>query len=63
MEVRQYQTVDGRMPIAEWLEALDDMPTRSRIAARMDRLGAGHFGDWRSIGSGVYELRINTGPG
>lgn len=63
MEVRQYQTVDGRTPIAQWLEALDDMRTRSRIVARLDRLGSGHVGDWKSIGSGVYELRIDAGPG
>ncbi len=63
MEVRQYQTVDGRTPIAEWLDGLRDVPARRRIVARLDRLSLGLIGDWKSIGSGVYELRIDTGPG
>lgn len=63
MEVRQYRTVDGRAPIAEWLEGLSDMPTRRRVVARLDQLGDGHLGDWKWIGSGVCELRIHAGPG
>jgi putative addiction module killer protein len=63
VEVRQYRTVDGRTPIAEWLASLGDVPTRMRVVARLDRLGVGLFGDWRRIGSGVYELRIDAGPG
>ncbi len=63
MEVRQYQTVDGRRPIAEWLDGLRDVSARRRIVARLDRLSVGLTGDWKSIGSGVYELRIDAGPG
>jgi putative addiction module killer protein len=63
VEVRQYQTVVGRTPIAEWLDGLRDMTARSRIVARLDRLSLGLIGDWKSIGSGVCELRIDTGPG
>ncbi len=63
MEVRQYQTVDGRKPIDEWLDRLGDTTVRGRIVARLDRLGVGHFGERKSIGSGVYELRIDAGPG
>lgn len=63
VEVRQYQTVDGRMPVGEWLDGLRDGGARARIVARLDRLVAGLRGDWKSIGSGVYELRIDCGPG
>ena len=63
MEVRQYQTVDGRRPIAEWLDGFRDVPMRTRIVARLDRLAVGHLGDWKSVGAGVYELRIDAGPG
>lgn len=58
MEVRQYQTTDGRIPFAEWLAAL-----RDRIAARLLRMQAGNRGDWKAVGAGVFELRIDTGPG
>lgn len=63
MKVRHYQTTGGRVPLAEWLEGLRDGQTRTRIIGRLDRLRAGLFGDWRSVGEGVYELRIDHGPG
>lgn len=63
MEVRRYQTVDGKVPLSEWLEGLRDGRTRARIIARLDRVQAGLLGDWKSVGSGVCELRIDHGPG
>ncbi len=63
LRVLRYQTADGRRPLAEWLDALADREARSRIVARLDRLNAGLFGDWKSVGGGVCELRIDHGPG
>ena len=62
MEVRQYQTVEGRTPITEWLEALPGSSVRGRIVARPERLGLGLKADWKSVGSGACELRIDVGP-
>jgi putative addiction module killer protein len=45
------------------VELLNDPVTRARIVARLDRLKAGLLGDWKSIGGGVFELRIDVGPG
>jgi putative addiction module killer protein len=63
IEIRQYQTEDGRIPVSDWLGELRDYLARARITARLDRLAAGLRGDWRSVGRGVSELRIDHGPG
>jgi putative addiction module killer protein len=63
VEVKEYQTAAGRVPLTEWLDELRDPVSRARIVARLDRLKAGLFGDWKSIGDGVFELRIDVGPG
>ncbi len=47
----------------KWLQELKDLKGKARIQARIDRLEFGHFGDCESIGTGVFELRINFGPG
>jgi putative addiction module killer protein len=63
IEVRQYRTQDGNVPVLEWLSRFRDRVTRARITARLDRLALGLRGDWRSVGGGVSELRIDHGPG
>jgi putative addiction module killer protein len=63
VEVREYQTAEGKIPLTEWLSRFRDGATRARIVARIDRLKAGLFGDWKSVGGGVCELRIDHGPG
>lgn len=63
VEVRQYRSADGRIPFGSWLADLRDSQARARIVARIDRLSAGLMGDWRSVGRGVIELRVDCGPG
>jgi putative addiction module killer protein len=46
-----------------WRAALKDAVTRRRIGARIDRLSFGNFGDVKSLGDGVSELRLDFGPG
>ena len=47
----------------DWLMGLGDIAARARIAKRLDRLAQGNFGDARSLGDGVSELRFTFGPG
>ena len=47
----------------DWLIKLKDVQARARIAKRIDRLADGNFGDAKSIGNGVSELRFPFGPG
>jgi putative addiction module killer protein len=63
VELRRYQTADGKTPLTDWLDGMRDHETRARVIARLDRVQAGLFGDWKSVGSGVRELRIDHGPG
>lgn len=48
---------------SKWLLDLRDRQARARIAARVQRLAFGHFGDVKSVGDGVHELRCHFGPG
>ncbi len=47
----------------DWLVELGDVQARARIAKRLDRLRDGNFGDAKSVGDGVSELRFTFGPG
>lgn len=46
-----------------WLRKLKDRQGRLRILSRIDRLSHGNFGDVKSVGKGVSELRLTYGPG
>jgi putative addiction module killer protein len=47
----------------DWLSELRDAQARARIAKRINRLADGNFGDAKSVGDGVSELRFAFGPG
>jgi putative addiction module killer protein len=59
IEIRRYTTAEGRDVFGE---CLADLKARARIGVRIDRLAGGNFGDAKSIGEGLYELRIDWGP-
>jgi putative addiction module killer protein len=53
-----------RMPeFAVWLDGLKNRATRVRLGRRLDRAQAGHLGDVRPVGKGVFEMREHFGPG
>jgi putative addiction module killer protein len=62
-ELEIYVTAEGRAPFIEWLDSLGDLRGRETIRARLNRILLGNFGDSRSVGEGVEELRIDFGPG
>lgn len=47
----------------DWLTRLRDMQGKVRILKRLRRLADGAFGDCRSVGEGVHELRMFFGSG
>lgn len=61
--VLHYLTVAGDCPFREWINSVRDKSVRATVAARINRVRAGTLGDWKSVGDGVFELRIDRGPG
>ena len=47
----------------KWLKKLKDIQGKVSIIRRIDRMRFGNFGDHKSVGDGVSELRITVGPG
>ena len=46
-----------------WLASVRDRRALAAIGSRIDRLEDGYFGDHKSVGDGVSEMRINVGKG
>ena len=59
----EYLSVRGNSPFEDWFRSLKDPKTRAIIRARIDRLSLGLFGRCREVGGGVWELKIDFGPG
>jgi putative addiction module killer protein len=62
-ELKIYETDDGNAPFSSWLDALKDREARARIKKRLNRVTLGNLGDYRSVGEGVFEFRIDYGAG
>src|SRR5580658_2128698 len=63
MEVRYYITKTGKDVVDEWIAGLADDRAEARIFARIERLSSRNFGDHKSLGGGLFELRIDVDPG
>lgn len=63
IEIRKFRRADGMVPVDRWLTRLKDRDAKARILIQIDRLRLGLRGDWKSVGGGVYELRVFKGKG
>ncbi|MFY9223921.1 MAG: type II toxin-antitoxin system RelE/ParE family toxin [Blastocatellia bacterium] len=61
--IKIYKTAKGQSPFKEWIKSLTDGATVDVINSRITRIRGGLFGDCKAVGEGVYELRIDYGPG
>jgi putative addiction module killer protein len=62
IEIRQYIDLLGRNPFGRWFDKLDDN-TQARVSVSLDRLERGNFSEVKGVGTGVFELRLDFGPG
>ena len=62
-QIRVLEDEFGNYPFQQWLRGLPDVVARARIDARVTRLRAGNPGQFRNLGDGVYEMKIDYGPG
>ena len=58
-----YRLQSGRCPFEEWLESMRDRVGRAKIRARIARVRVGNLGKCEPVGAGLFELKIDFGPG
>jgi len=51
------------LEFARWLDDVRDRKAKAKIVGRIKRAANGNFGDHRSVQGGVFEMRIDYGPG
>jgi len=64
LKITTYTTKTGKTPFLAWQNALD-VKARAIVRTRLARVSWGNFGDCKLLknGEGVWELRIDFGPG
>ena len=62
MELREYQDASGASPFRKWFDRLNSEAAQ-KVTTALYRIGLGNFSNAKSVGGGVYECRINFGPG
>jgi putative addiction module killer protein len=62
-EIRHFISADGKDFFDEWRSLLRDVKARIAVDRRIMRLELGNFGDHKYLREGVWELRLDVGPG
>ena len=57
------RVVEATPAFEQWYGGLRDAKARAKIAERIKRLAFGNLGDVKPVGEGVFEMRIDFGPG
>ncbi len=61
-EVREYLDAEGNSPYAKWFDRLN-VTAAVKVATAVHRMEQGNFSNVKGVGAGVYEYRIDFGPG
>jgi putative addiction module killer protein len=62
VEVKEYVDETGASPFEKWLRGLDAR-SAAKVAAALYRIEQGNFSNVEGIGAGVFEYKIDFGPG
>jgi len=62
VRVLEYLDTHGRSPYAAWFRDLN-ANAAAKVAGALYRLEAGNFSNVKGVGEGVFERRIDFGPG
>lgn len=62
IEVREYLESGGRSPFGRWFARLNPQAA-AKVSTSLHRLGQGNFSNVESVGRGVYEYKLDFGPG
>ena len=60
--VREYLTTDGDSPFGRWFAKIN-APAALKVRTAIARMEGGNLSNAKSVGSGVFECRIDFGPG
>jgi len=62
IDVREYLDPKGRSPYATWFNRLNPQAA-AKVATALTRLAGGNFSNVKGVGSGMFEYKIDFGPG
>lgn len=62
IEIRGYIDEKGNKRFAQWLDGLD-AAAAARVSVALVRMEQGNFSRVKGVGSGVFEYKIDFGPG
>jgi putative addiction module killer protein len=62
VDLREYLEGSGHSPFGEWRGQLNP-EARRKVTTALYRVGLGNFSNVKGVGGGVFECRINFGPG
>ena len=62
IEIREYIDPEGRSPYARWFNRLDAQAA-AKVTTALVRMEQGNLSNAKGVGAGVFEHRIDFGPG
>ena len=62
IEVKEHLDAEGNSPYAKWFNRLN-VTAAVKVTTAVHRMEQGNFSNVKDVGAGVYEYRIDFGPG